>query len=133
VEWERVVALRSVISDQVELSEYLEEYITRLVRASRSLESQKTQRLEDKQRSSSALVEEFVILGASPRATMCWGASAKVRSLIIDERHEVYPEDIQDLARNILSHRIVLRTTARSRGVTVNKVVDDIIDSVPIP
>lgn len=133
VEWEKVVAWRSNIAKHVKISRYLEKYIRRLVRASRSLQSQKGQKLGDAQKSPSVLVEEFMVLGASPRATMCWGPAAKVMALIIGERDEVYPEDIQALARNILVHRLYLKNTAGSRGVTVNDVIEDIINSVPIP
>lgn len=83
--------------------------------------------------SPSSLVNEFVELGASPRATICWGPTAKVRALLIGERKEVYPEDIQALAKHILGHRIHLKPNARSKGVTVNDVIEEIIEKVPIP
>ena len=78
-------------------------------------------------------MEEFVKLGASPRADMCWGRLAKVHALLADGRDEVYPEDIQSLAKNVLVHRLNLKNTAQSRGVTVDDVINDIVSSVPIP
>ena len=48
--------------------------------------------------SPSELVEHSVDLGASPRAIICWGRLAKVWTLLVRHRTEVYPEDIQDLA-----------------------------------
>ena len=50
-------------------------------------------------RSPSELVERCVDLGASPRATICWGRLVKVWALLMHEREEVYPEDVQALAR----------------------------------
>jgi hypothetical protein len=44
------------------------------------------------------LVERCVDLGASPRATICWGRLVKVWALLMHEREEVYPEDVQALA-----------------------------------
>ena len=70
-------------------------------------------------RSPSALVEKCVDLGASPRATICWGRLVKVWALLLHRRAEVYPEDIQDLARYVLSHRVWLGPHAASHGVTV--------------
>ncbi len=130
IEWERVVALRSVISEQVRLPKYLGKYIRRLVVSSRPMATQKPPMAR---KSPSALVEEFVVLGASPRASHWWGPTAKVHALIVGERDAVYPEDIQALAHNVLSHRIQLKPSARLQGVGVNEVIDDIIQSVPIP
>ena len=66
-------------------------------------------------------------LGASPRATICWGRLVKVWALLLHRRSEVFPEDIQDLAKYILSHRVWLGPHAASHGVTVEMVIDDII------
>ena len=46
---------------------------------------------------------------------------------------EVYPEDIQDLAKYVLGHRIWLGPHAASHGVTVDMVIDDVIEQVPVP
>jgi MoxR-like ATPase len=78
-------------------------------------------------------VEKGVDLGASPRAIICWGRLAKVWALLERERTEVYPEDIQDLAPYVLPHRIWLGPHAASHGLTVEAVIQDVIDRVPIP
>ena len=51
--------------------------------------------------SPSALVEKCVDLGGSPRATIAWGRLVKVWALLMHQRAEVYPEDVQALARYI--------------------------------
>ena len=84
-------------------------------------------------RSPSELVEKCVDLGASPRATICWGRLVKVWALLMHRRAEVYPEDVQDLAQYVLGHRVWLGPHAASHGVTVEMVIDDIIDRVPVP
>jgi MoxR-like ATPase len=83
--------------------------------------------------SPSELVEHSVDLGASPRAIICWGRLAKVWALLVRRRTEVYPEDIQDLAPYILSHRIWLGPHAASHGLSVDVVIKDIIERVAIP
>ena len=126
---ERIIELRSIIGERVFLHDALAKYIRRLVAASRPYD-------EDTEwftRSPSALVEEFVDLGASPRATICWGRLVKVWSLLDRGRTEVYPEDVQDLARYILGHRVWLAPQAASRGVRVDALIEDIVARVPIP
>jgi len=48
-------------------------------------------------------------------------------------RSEVYPEDVQALARYVLGHRVWLGPHAASHGVTVEMVIDDVVDRVPVP
>jgi MoxR-like ATPase len=78
-------------------------------------------------------VENCVELGASPRATICWGRLVKVWALLSGRRTEVYPEDVQALARYVLGHRIWLGPHAASHVVTVEMVMDDIVDQVAVP
>src|SRR5690242_14640631 len=126
---ERIIELRARISEQVYLHERLGKYIQRLVAATRPYNAE----TEWLQRSPSELVETCVDLGASPRATICWGRLVKVWALLMHRRDEVYPEDVQDLAKYVLGHRVWLGPHAASHGVTVEKVIEDIVDRVPVP
>jgi MoxR-like ATPase len=45
----------------------------------------------------------------------------------------VYPEDIQDLAKYVLGHRVWLGPHAASHGLTPEAVIEDIVARVPIP
>jgi MoxR-like ATPase len=126
---ERIIELRAVITREVFLHEALAKYIRRLVGATRPYNAE----TEWHHRSPSAMVEKCVDLGASPRATICWGRLVKVWTLLHGRRAEVYPEDIQDLARYVLGHRVWLGPHAASHGVTVEMVIDDIVDRVPVP
>ncbi len=126
---DRIIELRSVITEQVFLHARLGQYIQRLVSASRPYNPD-TLWLE---RSPSELVERGVDLGASPRAIICWARLAKVWALLVRERTEVFPEDIQDLAIYVLGHRIWLGPHAASHGLTTDQVIRDIVERVPIP
>jgi MoxR-like ATPase len=126
---ERIIELRASITKEVFLHEALAKYIRRLVGATRPYSAES----EWHHRSPSELVEKCVDLGASPRATICWGRLVKVWALLKGERSEVYPEDVQDLARYILGHRVWLGPHAASHGVTTEMVIDDIVDKVPVP
>ena len=126
---ERIIELRAIITREVFLHDSLAKYIRRLVGATRPYHAE----TEWYHHSPSELVEKCVDLGASPRATICWGRLVKVWALLLHERAEVYPEDIQDLGRYVLGHRVWLGPHAASHGVSVEMVIDDIIASVPVP
>ncbi len=125
----RVLELRARIGEQVFLHDALGKYIRRLVSATRPYSPE----TEWRQHSPSPLVEQFVDLGGSPRATICWGRLVKVWALLSGRRAEVYPEDVQALAPYVLGHRIWLAPHAAGRGVRVDDVIADIVDRVPIP
>ena len=105
------------------------EYIQRLVAATRPYNAD----TDWLYRSPSELVERGVDLGASPRAIIAWGRLAKVWALLVRRRTEVYPEDIQDLAPYVLSHRIWLGPHAASHGLTTEIVIKDVVERVPVP
>ena len=126
---ERIIQLRVAIGERVFLHARLGQYIQQLVAATRPYNPE----TDWLRHSPSELVERGVDLGASPRATICWGRLAKVWALLVRHRTEVYPEDIQDLAPYILSHRIWLGPHAASHGLTTDLVIKDIVERVPVP
>jgi MoxR-like ATPase len=71
-------------------------------------------------------------LGASPRASLDLLHTAQVMAGIRGRDH-VLPDDVKDLAPSVLSHRLILRPEARLRQLTGEAVVQEIINSVPIP
>src|SRR5215211_48489 len=126
---ERIIQLRSSITEQVFLHDRLSRYIQRLVAATRPYNPE----TDWNTHSPSEFVEHGVDLGASPRAIICWGRLAKVWALLVRRRTEVYPEDIQDLAPYVLGHRIWLGPHAASHGLTTDVVINDVIERVAIP
>jgi MoxR-like ATPase len=126
---ERIIELRAAVAREVFLHEKLAKYIRRLVGATRPRDPSANWNW----RSPSDLVERYVELGASPRATICWGRLVKTWALLQRRRSEVLPEDIQDLARYVLGHRVWLGPQAAGQGVTVEDVIDDVVAKVAIP
>ena len=126
---DRIVHLRGAINEQVFLHPRLATYIQRLVAATRPHNPDTDWNVF----SPSELVEHGVDLGASPRAIICWARLAKVWTLLVRRRCEVYPEDIQDLAPYVLGHRIWLGPHAASHGLTTDTVIADVIERVAIP
>jgi MoxR-like ATPase len=45
----------------------------------------------------------------------------------------VYPEDVQDLAKYVLGHRVWLGPHAASHGVSAEMVIQDVVERVPVP
>jgi MoxR-like ATPase len=126
---ERIIQLRAAINEKVYLHERLGKYIQQLVAATRPYNPDTDWNVH----SVSPLVERGVDLGASPRAIICWGRLAKVWAILKHERAEVYPEDIQELAPYVLSHRVWLGPHAASHGLTTEAVIQDVVERVPIP
>ena len=73
-----------------------------------------------------------VYLGASPRGSLALYRTAQARAAI-DGREYVLPDDLKALAVPTLAHRVILGPGARLRDLTAEQVVDEILNSVPVP
>ncbi|GBD11765.1 ATPase RavA [bacterium HR23] len=73
-----------------------------------------------------------VSLGASPRASLTLFRAAQALAFIRG-RDYVLPDDVKELAQPALSHRIIVAPQARMRGLDGRKVVEDILEQVPVP
>jgi MoxR-like ATPase len=71
-------------------------------------------------------------LGMSPRATLSLQRVARARAAARGRGH-VLPDDIKAMARPVLAHRLIPTPEARLRGTTAVDVLDEILQSVPIP
>jgi len=71
-------------------------------------------------------------LGGSPRASMalmrCAQSYAAMNSFDF-----VMPDDVKQIARQVLGHRLILRPESRLRKKTVAGVLDEILNTVPVP
>lgn len=151
---ELAIEMRSLIAEKVKIPYAVEKYIRRLVVATRPrvTDKKETSRLlnelgmENNEAnvkfvqgrlsgadSPSELVQEYVALGASPRATMSLGPTSKARALFVRGSDTVFPEDVKALAKNIFGHRIFLKSNARRMGITVNDIIEDVLEKVPVP
>ena len=73
-----------------------------------------------------------VINGASPRACQSLFKSGRACAAI-DGRDYVIPDDIKNIALQIVSHRIVMKPEAKIRGITGMHIVRKILSEVPVP
>lgn len=104
----------------VEMKPQLEEYIVELIFATRRPAEYG---LQD--------IGEYIQFGASPRATINLHRAAKALAFL-DGRDFVMPEDIKDVAYDVLNHRIILNYEAEADGITPRMIVDTILKKVPI-
>ncbi|MDH4064400.1 MAG: MoxR family ATPase, partial [Acidobacteriota bacterium] len=77
-------------------------------------------------------VQKWVKWGAGLRASHALVLGAKARALM-HGRHHVSAKDIQALARPILRHRIIPNFYAEAEGVTPERIIDQLIETVPLP
>ena len=70
--------------------------------------------------------------GASPRATIALDRCSRARAWL-HQRDYVTPEDIQDVAYDILRHRLILSYEAEAEGVSTDQVIKRIIQTVGVP
>ncbi len=104
----------------VTISESLEKYIVELVFATRK---PKEYNLGD--------MANYIQYGVSPRASINLNRAAKAVAFF-EERDFVLPEDIKEVAFDVLNHRIILNYEAEAEGITSREVIDTILKKVPI-
>jgi len=73
-----------------------------------------------------------VTLGVSPRGAIALMRASMGRALLLD-RAFVLPDDVQAMARHTLCHRLILSTHAYTHNQTAEKVLDDVIHTIPVP
>ncbi len=102
------------------LSEELEKYIVNVVVATRNPGAVKKE------------LDGQVMYGASPRA--CMGIDRCARAYAwLQGRDYVGPEDIQQVAADVLRHRLVLSFEAEADGIEPDSIIDGVLDGVGVP
>jgi MoxR-like ATPase len=74
----------------------------------------------------------WVEFGASPRGSINLIHAGRALALLRG-RDYMLPVDVRDLARDVLRHRIVLTYEALAAGVDADRVLDDVLERVPMP
>ena len=105
---------------KLHLSEELEKYIVNIVVATRNPGAVKKE------------LDGQVMYGASPRASMGIDRCARAYAWL-QGRDYVGPEDIQEVAADVLRHRLVLSFEAEADGVEPDSIIDGVLDGVGVP
>jgi MoxR-like ATPase len=109
--------MQSIVK-RVYLSPEIEEYIMRII--------DKT-RLKDHFE-----MNKYIEWGASPRAAIGLFIASKAEALL-KGRNFVKPQDIKNVAFDVLRHRIILKYMAEAEGINSDRIIQEILDTVEIP
>jgi MoxR-like ATPase len=96
----------------VHVADAVEEYVVRLVRATR--------------------LHASIELGASPRGTLALYHAAQAYAAL-NGRGYVLPDDVKHLAPAVLTHRLITSAQSRLRGRATHEVLAEVLASVPAP
>ena len=77
-------------------------------------------------------LQKIIEFGASPRASI-WLIKAAKANAMINGRGFVIPEDIKEVAHEVLRHRLILTFEAEADEINSDKVIDTILDKIPSP
>jgi MoxR-like ATPase len=108
---EELVQAQERVKD-VYVDDLIKEYIVELVRATRK--------------------HPDVYLGASPRGSLALYKTSRALAAV-QGREYVIPDDIKALAEPALAHRLIISPSARIKDVDARSVVQEILESVPVP
>lgn len=75
---------------------------------------------------------ELITLGLSPRGTLALCRMSKAAAFV-EGRDYVVPEDIKKIFGDVAGHRMVLESRARYEDKTSREILDEILDTVPVP
>jgi len=108
---EELIGAQRRIRD-VFINDLVKEYIVKLVSATRK--------------------HPDVYLGASPRGSIALYKTGQARAAILG-RDYVIPDDVKALALAALAHRLIISPSARIKNVDPRAVIQEILDSTPVP
>jgi MoxR-like ATPase len=116
---EDIFAIREEVN-KVKISESLEKYIIELVTATRK---PKEYKLDHE--------AQYIQFGASPRASINLNLASKAVAYM-EGRDYVLPEDIKEVALDVMNHRILLNYEAEADNVKTADIVKALLQKVPI-
>jgi len=114
-----IVDSRMVVND-VYIDDSVRDYIVEIICATRDTAAVSPQ------------MESLVRFGASPRGTIGLTLAAKAQAYL-SGRGYVTPQDVKDLAHDVLRHRILLSYEAEAEGVTTEQIIDSILAKIVVP
>ena len=117
---DQITEAKSIIN-QIYLDEKIEKYILDMVFASRYPEKYGLSDLKN-----------YISFGASPRASINLAIASRAYAFI-KGRAFVIPEDVKEIAKDVLRHRIGLSFEAEAENISSDEIVDKILGKVQAP
>jgi len=106
------------LARQIYLPPVVANYIARIVEAAQSDPGSKT-------------AARWIKFGASPRAALALASAVKARALLQGRPNASF-EDVGALAPAVLRHRLVLDYNARIEGVDIDRLIEELLATVPV-
>ncbi len=106
---------------EVYLDERIRDYVVAIVTATRRPQDVGLQDLS-----------HLISFGASPRATLAFSEASRAVAFL-HGRGYVVPEDVKEIAKDVLRHRILLTYEAEAEHVTTDGIVERILERVEVP
>ncbi len=116
---ETVLAARREVAE-IHVEEMLEKYIVQLIVSTRHLGEIDEQ------------WQDYLRAGASPRASIALLRASSALAYI-NGREYVIPEDIVEMAPDVLRHRISLGHAARAADIDADSIIQRVLAEVPVP
>jgi MoxR-like ATPase len=113
-----LMALRGEL-EKVFIDEKVERYIIRLVDATRHPSQYDLD------------LDRYLRFGASPRASIYLSLAARGHALM-QGRDYTTPQDVKDVAHDVLRHRMALSYRAEAESMTSDDLLDQILSIVPV-
>ena len=104
---------------KIKVAENVEKYIVSLISATRYPE-----KFDEE-------LAKLIEFGASPRGTIGLERCSRVNAWM-QNRNFVTPDDVQEVIKDVLRHRIALSYKARAEGVSVDTIIDKLIQVVAV-
>ncbi|MHC5024736.1 MAG: AAA family ATPase, partial [Planctomycetota bacterium] len=116
----KAIAKARRVVDEIYIDEKIKEYIVDLVFATREPGEHDLG------------LEDLIQYGASPRATINLTLAGRANAFLAG-RGYVVPQDIKDVAMDVLRHRVIVTYEAEAEEKTSEDIVGTILDHVPVP
>ena len=113
------IARRAV--QDVTLDEALKDYIVQVVHATRRPAAYRM-----------AELQSLIAYGASPRATIALALTARAHAFL-DGRGYTTPDDIKEVAHDVLRHRVVTTYEADAQELTTDDLIDRVLEGIEVP
>ena len=114
---ERVLELRD-LSRQIPIADEIRRYAILLVMGTHPEHEVATD-----------MVRQFVRYGSSPRGAQALILCAKIKA-VLDGRFHVCKDDLRSVAHEVLRHRVMLNFEGQAEGVSVDRIIDDLLEKI---
>ena len=120
IDLQEILRAREIVR-KVYMDEKIERYILDIISATRFPQEFHLSKLSP-----------LISFGASPRGSINLALAARVYAFL-RRRAYVIPEDVRAMSKEVLRHRIGLSYEAEAENVSADKIIDEILNAVPIP